>query len=107
MQGNTYYYSFSYKKSDGTVAKKNQNKAVIIPTGSTEISKYNNIYDMSGNLWEATMEFYVTNTGYAYNVYRGLSYTDNSDGRPGRRKEESNLSFGGTRAILYIRASEN
>ena len=50
--------TFEYLDTDGTTKEKNTNKT--IPTGSTERNKKNNIYDMSGNIWNWTMEAYAT-----------------------------------------------
>ena len=46
---------------------KAKSKYKIIPTGSAEYTKANNIYDMAGNLWDWTTEAYST----TYRVLRG------------------------------------
>ena len=41
---------------NGSNATKNSGKATSVPTGSTEYTNSNNIYDLAGNEWEWTME---------------------------------------------------
>ena len=52
--GNYNDATFEYLDTDGTTKMKNT--ARIIPTGSTERNKKNNIYDMAGNVWDWTSE---------------------------------------------------
>ena len=68
--GNYNNATFTYTNSSGSTATKNQNSSVRIPTGSTEYTKANNIYDLAGNVWEWTMEAGST----VYRSYRGGSY---------------------------------
>ena len=54
--------------------KKNQSSnsnAILLTTGATEATNLQNIYDIAGNVYEWTLEFY--NTG-VHCVYRGGSY---------------------------------
>ena len=44
-----------------TETKKKGNWSIIIPTGSAEYTKANNIYDMAGNVYDWTTEVYSTN----------------------------------------------
>ena len=54
--GNYYNATFTYKtNTSGGTGTKNQNGKKIIPTGSTEYTKVNNIYDLAGNVMEWTM----------------------------------------------------
>ena len=50
---------------------KERSKDIIIPAGSAEYTKANNVYDMAGNVEEWTTEAYST----TYRVYRGGSYS--------------------------------
>lgn len=59
--GNYYSQEFEYIKEDGSVGKKSKNSETVIPTGSTERNKKNNIYDMAGNIFDWTIEAYDTN----------------------------------------------
>ncbi len=72
--GNYYNATFNYIAKDAEMPTatetKETSKSVIIPTGSAEYTKTNNIYDMAGNVWEWTTEAYST----YYRVYRGGSY---------------------------------
>ena len=80
--GNYYNATFNYIAKDAEMPTatetKETSKSVIIPTGSAEYTKTNNIYDMAGNVWEWTTEAYST-----YNrVCRGGSYNNNGSGGP-------------------------
>lgn len=69
--GNYYNATFNYIAKDAEMPTatetKETSKSVLIPTGSAEYTKTNNIYDMAGNVWEWTTEAYST----YYRVYRG------------------------------------
>lgn len=54
--GNYKNASFEYVNSDGDITIKNSGTSTRIPTGSSEYTKSNNIYDLAGNIWEFTME---------------------------------------------------
>ena len=71
--GNYYNATFQYTNSSGVTATKNENSSTRIPTGSTEYTKANNIYDLAGNVRDWTMEAYSA----VYRVYRGGSYDGN------------------------------
>lgn len=72
--GNYYNATFNYIAKDAEMPTatetKETSKSVLIPTGSAEYTKTNNIYDMAGNVWEWTTEAYSTNG----RVYRGGYY---------------------------------
>ena len=77
---------------------KESKQRVIIPTGSAEYTKANNIYDMAGNMQEWTTEVYSTANrsclgGYCYNNEYDAAY------RTGSTKAGDN----GGRAVLYIK----
>ena len=69
--GNYYNATFNYIAKDAEIPTatetKETSKSVLIPTGSAEYTKTNNIYDMAGNVWEWTTEAYST----SYRVCRG------------------------------------
>src|SRR5574344_1034616 len=69
--GNYNNSTFTYTKLDGINTTKTINSLIKIPTGSTEYTKVNNIYDMAGNVWEWANEKYST-----YLVIRGGGYSD-------------------------------
>lgn len=58
--GNYYNATFEYINSSGNTATKNKGGGIRIPTGSAEYTKANNIYDLSGNVLDWTMEAYRT-----------------------------------------------
>ena len=76
--GNYYNATFEYVNSSGSTTTKNENSGTRIPTGSTEYTKANNIYDLAGNVWDWTMEANGTNS----RVSRGGNYYDNGDDIP-------------------------
>ena len=75
--GNYYNATFNYIAKDAEMPTatetKETSKSVLIPTGSAEYTKTNNIYDMAGNVWEWTTEAY---SAY-YRVCRGGNYNSN------------------------------
>ena len=69
--GNYIDSTFEYISSDGDLAIKEAENAKLIPTGSSEYTKANNIYDLAGNIRDLTMEE-VTNF---CRIYRGGDYS--------------------------------
>ena len=99
--GNYNNNTFQYQDESGNMVEKAYNRRIKIPSGSTEYTKANNIYDMAGNVWDWTLEtrnvfFRVKHGGYYENSgsetsvsYRDASYPYSSTGAYG------------TRAVLY------
>ena len=54
--GNYLEATFTYTNSSGGTSTKKSGSGVIIPTGSTEYTNANNIYDLAGNVLDWTME---------------------------------------------------
>ena len=101
--GNYVDATFTYTNSSGSTVTKNQNSGTRIPTGSTEYTKANNIYDLAGNVWDWTMEA-VSSYG---RVKRGGSYSNNGYDFPasyriGNSPAGRDLSSG-CRVSLYIK----
>ena len=101
--GNYNNATFQYTNSSGVTATKNEGSITRIPTGSTEYTKANNIYDLVGNVEDWTMEAYSTTR----RVLRGGNYFSDGDGRPARNRSDyspngSNFNYG-CRAALYIK----
>ena len=102
--GNYYNATFQYTNSSGVTATKNENSSTRIPTGSTEYTKANNIYDLAGNVMDWTMEA----NHASYRVYCGGYYGDGGAYSPA--SIHFSLSYPtysgsayGTRATLYIK----
>ena len=72
--GNYGNATFNYIAKDAEMPTETETKAIstgtIIPAGSAEYTKINNIYDMAGNVWELTTEAYSAD----YRVCRGGDY---------------------------------
>ena len=101
--GNYRNSTFEYINESGSTVTKSENADVRIPSGSSEYTKANNIYDLAGNVYDWTVEadnsFGRVLRGGRYSFtatispagYRGYSYSVNSN------------NFFGYRAILYIK----
>ena len=70
--GNYNNATFEYTNSSGNTVTKNEGSSTRIPSGSSEYTKANNIYDLAGNVSDWTME-----ANFTYGrVYRGGYYYD-------------------------------
>ena len=92
--GNYHNATFNYIAKDAEMPTatetKETSKNVLIPTGSAEYTKINNIYDMAGNAWEWTTEAYST-----YNrVCRGGVYNYDGNVYPMAIRDYYNPSYG-------------
>ena len=101
--GNYTNATFEYINSSGNTATKNKDSSTRIPTGSAEYTKANNIYDLSGNVWDWTMETYYSH----YRVVRGGRYvvtgTNNPADSRGYSSPTLSYDLDGCRAALYIK----
>ena len=79
------------------------NNATIIPTGSSEHTKANNIYDLAGNVYEWTIE----GNGWNYRCYRGGNVARYSNDIPAAERgsfyPDYIDEYFGCRAYLYIK----
>ena len=101
--GNYYNNTFEYTTTSGGTATKSENSSTRIPTGSAEVTKANNIYDIAGNVYEWTAEAY----GFFSRRLRGGSYGYNGGDYPARVRKGSNPDDSyynyGARAYFYIK----
>lgn len=90
--GNMENASFDYIDINGEQAFKEEGSDVKIPSGSTEYTKLNNIYDMAGNVYDATTSI-SNGTNRVAKVVRGGYYASTY--------RSSNLDSGGIGGIYY------
>ena len=105
---NYYDATFQYTNSSGSTSTKSSGSITRIPTGSTEYTKANNIYDLAGNVYDWTMEAFNTTYGTNARVVRGDFYNSNDTYNSASHR---NINFSpnysasqyGVRAALYIK----
>ena len=79
--GNYYNVTLTYTNASGGTSTKPNGSQIRIPTGSTECTIANNVYDLAGNVWEWTMDGNGANRyscGGGYNSYSMNDPTSNS-----------------------------
>ena len=76
--GNYKNAEFQYINNNGNMVTKSSNDSIMIPTGSSEYTKANNIYDLAGNILEWTMNAYYNNG----RTYRGGLYYNTGVSNP-------------------------
>ena len=101
--GNYRNATFTYTNSSGVTATKNENSSTRIPTGSSDYTKANNIYDLAGNVYEWTMEAKSAGS----RVLRGGHCNYDGVDRPARYRyytyPNGSSDNYGCRAALYIK----
>ena len=100
--GNYKDSTFEYTTTSGSTATKSTGSDTRIPSGSTEYTKANNIYDMAGNVWDWTLEGY----GSGGRRCRGGSYYGNGSSYPASSRNNGGPNDsgdnGGFRAYFNI-----
>ena len=101
--GNHQDSDFDYTTTRGTTGHKSSGSYSMVPTGSAETNKANNIYDLAGNMWEWTLEGNGSNT----RMVRGGYYSSNAStySVPYRDSDYPVYSYFnlGVRAYFYIK----
>ncbi|MBP3597701.1 MAG: hypothetical protein J6J60_09990, partial [Clostridia bacterium] len=101
--GNYKNATFEYTTTGGSTSTKSASSSRGIPTGSTEYTNANNIYDMAGNAREWTLEAYGTN----YRSFRGGNYGGNGTNYPADYRYNNipngSVNYSGFRAYFYIK----
>ena len=98
--GNYKDSTFEYLDNDGNKKTKVKEETIKIPSGSSEYTKANNIYDLAGNVRDWNME--CSRYGRAS---RSISWIANGEQGAYYRYDEPMLSYYGLgcRAMLYIK----
>ena len=101
--GNYINSTFEYVNESGSTVTKSENSYVRIPSGSSEYTKANNIYDLAGNVFDWSVEAYgsynrVLHGGY----FNGSGATHPADLRLNFYPYYSN-NYYGCRGVLYIK----
>ena len=100
--GNYQNSTFEYINNDGEKTTKKEESISLIPTGSTEYTNANNIYDLAGNVYELTME---GDGIYGRAVRGGSAWTNGNVTSSSYRLAGGNggNATHGCRAMLYIK----
>ena len=92
--GNYYNKSIKYTDTDGTEKTSvTYSSSKRIPSGSSEETKANNIYDLAGNVWEWTLEAYSSSSRRCRGGYYGSDgYSSPADYRDGNVPNDGSVA---------------
>ena len=101
--GNYSNAEFEYRTTSGGTAIKSKNSGSRLPTGCSEYTKVNNIYDLAGNRYDWTLEAYST-----YNrICRGGNCSYDGSSKPAGYRSNNYPTYSGNsrgcRSALYIK----
>ena len=101
--GNYRKATFEYTTTSGSISTKLEDSPTSIPTGSTEYTNANNIYDMAGNVWDWTLE-----VSGSVRPYRGGAISANRADSPADERYwyypvTDSVNIVGGRAYFYIK----
>jgi len=101
--GNHYESEFDYTTTTGETAHRSPKSSTRVPTGSAEVNKANNIYDLAGNVWEWTLE----GNSSSNRRYRGGYYGVSASPCSVPYRNDNNPAYSGkslgVRAYFYIK----
>ena len=101
--GNYRESTFEYIDENGGISIKDANDTVKIPSGNSEYTKVNNIYDIAGNVYDWTVEAISSSS----RVFRGGNYYGNGAGITAGSRDNDfpyySYDYYGCRAALYIK----
>ncbi len=102
--GNYKDSTFEFFDENGNKKIKDKGKTTKIPTGNSEYTKSNNIYDLAGNARDWTMECYYDLGRYSRSYSWGYNCSSGASYRYGDNTSSASGTSGlGCRAMLYIK----
>ena len=101
--GNYKNAEFEYRTTSGGTAIKSENSKNYLPTGCSEYTKVNNIYDLAGSRFDWTLEAYSTYVRVCRGGYCGSGGSGNPAGNRSNASPTISVYGYGCRSALYIK----
>ena len=103
-KNNSFTYYTNTSKNTATKASRN---SVLIPSGGSDTTKANNIFDIAGNVWDLTCESNGSGTG-SYRYDRGGNSYNYGNNYPAAGRDNYTYPYGsydsvGLRCSLFIK----